>query len=99
MIIGFTLAVVAVLVNAVISYRSLQAVAENERSLLHTHQVLDGLQGTLSLLKDAETGYRGYHISKQEEYLEPYDDAVQRIPHRIEALRAPWSIIPSSSGT
>jgi CHASE3 domain sensor protein len=83
---GFALAVVAVLANAVVSYRSLQEVAENERSLLHTHQVLDNLQAVLSLLKDAETGYRGYHITNQENYLEPYDEALARIPRRLEAL-------------
>jgi signal transduction histidine kinase len=85
--IGFVLAVAAVLANSVVSYRSLHDVAANEQAVIHTHRVLDGLQGTLSLLKDIETGYRGYHITGDERYLEPYSSGATGVATRLVTLK------------
>lgn len=40
-----------------------------------------------SLVIDAETGERGYLLTKKPEYLEPYQKAVSNIPQTIETLR------------
>lgn len=42
----------------------------------------------LSLLKDAETGQRGYLISGDRAFLGPYIDARARLPRQIEKVRA-----------
>jgi PAS domain S-box-containing protein len=42
----------------------------------------------LSTLKDAETGQRGYLLTGDRDYLEPYDAARARIPEDIGRLRA-----------
>src|SRR5206468_2837873 len=39
----------------------------------HTGQVLDATETLLSALKDAETGQRGYLLTGEKKYLEPYD--------------------------
>ncbi|MGC4005467.1 MAG: CHASE3 domain-containing protein [Pirellulales bacterium] len=41
----------------------------------------------LNLMIDAETGERGYLLTKQPAFLEPYDRAVAEIPNKLEALR------------
>lgn len=41
----------------------------------------------LSLMIDAETGERGYLLTKRAEYLEPYQKAVGEIPNALAALR------------
>ena len=41
----------------------------------------------LSNLKDAETGERGYLLTQQPQYLEPYDAAVKRLPDQYATVR------------
>jgi PAS domain S-box-containing protein len=45
------------------------------------------IESVLTLLIDAETGTRGYVLTGQKEYLEPYDAAVKRIGPQMELLR------------
>ena len=52
------------------------------------HVVIGGLQETLSTLKDAETGQRGYLLTGQEQYLQPHDQAASRIGQELENLAA-----------
>ncbi|OEC33879.1 diguanylate cyclase (GGDEF) domain-containing protein [Pseudomonas cuatrocienegasensis] len=51
------------------------------------HASLYNLANTLSLLKDAETGQRGYLLTGDPDYLEPYDRAVQRLEKQFSQLR------------
>ena len=50
--------------------------------MTHTHQVRGELADLLSELKDAETGQRGYVITGDESYLEPYKSALTAIKSR-----------------
>jgi len=42
----------------------------------------------MSLLVDAETGIRGYIITEQPRFAEPYDRAVREVPQQLARLRA-----------
>ena len=80
--------VVALLIfNAATSYRNTLKLVENERWVSHTHQVLTELEATLSTLKDAETGQRGYLLTGEERYLEPYYSAIARINQQLAELQ------------
>ncbi|MEG5059347.1 CHASE3 domain-containing protein [Microcoleus sp. A2-C5] len=57
---GIGMALGLLIFNAATSYRNTLKLVENERSVSHTHQVSTELEATLSTLKDAETGQRGY---------------------------------------
>jgi methyl-accepting chemotaxis protein len=52
----------------------------------HTYHVLQNQEQILSLLKDAETGQRGYIITGDEQYLEPYNLAVKDVTTKIDDL-------------
>ncbi|MGV7242126.1 CHASE3 domain-containing protein [Caballeronia sp. M23-90] len=45
-----------------------------------------GLERLLSLLRDAETGQRGYLITGREEYLAPYVDATSEVDTQLIEL-------------
>jgi PAS domain S-box-containing protein len=85
-LLGFGLAAL-LLVNAGLSYRSLGQVAKAERLVAHTHEVLDVTSDVLSTLKDAETGQRGFLITGQDNFLEPYHDALARLNERLAKLQ------------
>ena len=84
---GVGVALALLLVNAVISYRATRTLINHERGVSHTHQVLAELEALLSTVKDAETGERGYIITENDIYLEPYQSAVNQINERIEKVR------------
>ncbi|MBD1868529.1 response regulator [Cyanobacteria bacterium FACHB-471] len=69
------------------SYRGALQVRTASRMESHTYQVLNELEGLISTIKDAETGQRGYIITGQESYLEPYTAAISTLDGRIEQIR------------
>jgi PAS domain S-box-containing protein len=73
------LAVVAAIVSFYAHERAGQWVS-------HTHQVTQLLAGILSQLQDTETGQRGYVITGDERYLEPYDQAVREVVPTLDRL-------------
>jgi len=84
---GFALSFVLLAGIGAVAYRSINTLAQNSRSVAHTHDVLEHLAVVLSLLKDAETGQRGYVITGDESFLEPYQAAGIALPKTIVGLR------------
>jgi methyl-accepting chemotaxis protein len=84
---GYALALAILLVIGVTSYRSTTRIIRAANLVTHTHRVLSGLEGLLSSLKDAETGERGYLLTGDAGYLEPYHGAVRGIEQQITELR------------
>src|SRR6266404_8034542 len=78
------LLVVALVVDAVLSLHNIREVATSVQWVSHTNEVLTRLEAVLSTLKDAETGQRGYLLTGEPAYLEPYRDAVDRLPRSEE---------------
>ncbi len=50
--------------------------------------VVRATTGTLQLLTDAETGERGYFITDDPAYLEPYERAVRELPGELDSMDA-----------
>lgn len=71
----------------VLSYWSFTKHRETDAWVAHTHKVLQKIESSLSLIKDAETGQRGYLIAGQEGYLKPYETAASSIYQQITELR------------
>ena len=66
-----------------------QTQAENsERSVLHTYNVIQESTELLSYLKDAETGQRGYILTLNPSYLEPYETGTLNATNSVELLGA-----------
>jgi PAS domain S-box-containing protein len=65
-----------------------RAAMNGSADLVHYHTVIGELQETLSTLKDAETGQRGYLLTGKDQYLAPHNQAVARIHREFEILRA-----------
>ena len=84
---GFGLALVVLIGTVVVAYHSILRFQETSRLVAHTHEVLTELEATLSLMKDAETGHRGYVITGDENYLEPYHAAVKLMPEQLKRVR------------
>jgi PAS domain S-box-containing protein len=78
----------ACLIGTVTAYTLLrQRMIEAQLYVNHTNQVLAQSQGTLISLLNAETGVRGYYISKQQTFLEPYNLAINTIKPALGSLQ------------
>lgn len=52
----------------------------------HTEEVMRESNFLFKLLLDAETGIRGYKITQDEDFLQPYQQALQAIPPHLDSL-------------
>jgi PAS domain S-box-containing protein len=73
---------VSVVVAYVVGLRAL----ELNRDLSRESEVIRELDQFVSTLKDTETGQRGYLLTGDERYLEPYKDGQTNVPRAAEAL-------------
>jgi CHASE3 domain sensor protein len=89
-LIGVALAapLLLLLLLAVIALQSTASVEAANATVLHTYRALSQVDSTLSLMKDAETGQRGYLLTGREEFLEPYQEALEQLPAVREQLKA-----------
>src|SRR5487761_42520 len=83
---GFVLAVGVLGFAGWESYQNTAQFVEAAEWQKHTYQVLNTLDETLARLVDAETGERGYLLTGDENYLEPYRAASKNIDQAIGHL-------------
>lgn len=77
------------------AYLALSGSIETARRVDRSHQVLLGIENVFSLLKDAETGQRGFLLTGRSYYLEPYHAAAENL--NIEFSRMVQLLGPESS--
>lgn len=76
---GFAIAAITLLIVATVGYTNTSRLIDNDNWVTHSHQVRTDIADLLSDLKDAETGQRGFVITGDEAYLEPYESALPQI--------------------
>lgn len=74
------------ILNCVLLVQSLNSLISTEDVLRHTFEVRLKVDEVFSMIKDAETGQRGFVITGQESYLEPYNTAISQIDTSIDEL-------------
>lgn len=84
---AFGLAMAILILVDATAYRGIRTLATTVRQLTHTHQVRVALGGVLAQLKNAETGQRGYLLTGDDRYLEPYHTASQELLAQVATLR------------
>lgn len=85
--VSFTVAVLLLIINGVVSYRSVSTLIDNNERVIHTQEVLENLQELKAILHQAETGARGYFLSGDEIFLEEYRSNVRNYRTMVDALK------------
>ena len=83
---GFVMLLAILVADAYITKRQLDQQIETGLWVSHSRQVQLQLSEVESLLKDAETGQRGFLYTGEEQYLDPYKLALTQIGSHINAL-------------
>ncbi|MEH1873557.1 response regulator [Nostoc sp.] len=84
---GFGLASAILVLIGTLSYHSTAVLINTSKNLLNTQVTINSLQELLSTIKDAETGQRGYILTKEDVYLKPYQIALAKLAPEIKRLR------------
>ncbi len=92
---GAGLIVALLIIDAGLSYKNTRQLHQDAQLVTHTTQVLEALEEIGSTVKDAETGQRGYVITGETPYLDPYHDALKLIQQKIKDAKTltvdnPW---------
>src|SRR5262249_16695290 len=85
---GYAVALVLQGLVGVAAWATASGLLETQRWTVHTYEVIQRLERLLSLLKDAETGQRGYIITGQEEYLAPHRAATNEVGKVLAELKS-----------
>jgi PAS domain S-box-containing protein len=70
-----------------LTIRYMAAEAEADRWFSHTVSVIQELDRLVSAMKDVETGQRGYMVTRDDSYLEPYNSALGAVETGIAELQ------------
>jgi len=76
---GFGLSLLLVIVSSIASYLSIHSLLNNAEKVHQNNNVIRKLESIISTMKDAETGQRGFLLSGEEVFLQPYNGSAQKV--------------------
>ncbi|MCE7068500.1 response regulator [Dyadobacter sp. CY326] len=82
----FSFSILLLIFSLLASYYSTQKLINNSELVNHTNQVLIEAESIISYVKDAETGQRGYLITSEPSFLQPYENAYQKTTNSYNNL-------------
>jgi PAS domain S-box-containing protein len=83
---GYALVLAILLADAALTVSNLRTIAESEGRVGHSRELIVEIDRSLSLLKDAETGQRGYLLTGDPKYLAPYVETSRELDRHQERL-------------
>ena len=85
---GVLLPIVLIGIPALLAFRAERDLKHSFEMVTHTLAVERAVQSLVSTLVDAETGQRGFLLTRREAYLEPYNAARERVGRQVSDLQA-----------
>jgi len=86
--IGLGLSLLLLFISSLASYISITNLVKSSKMVSHSNQVITSLEEIVSTLKDAETGQRGYLLTGDKVFLEPYTGAESRAINLLDGVEA-----------
>ena len=83
---GYGLALVVIIAVGIVAYRSTTELVDTADWVAHTHKVQFAVSQLLNTLTDAETGQRGFILTGEERYLQPYQAAIRDVDRRLQEV-------------
>jgi signal transduction histidine kinase/DNA-binding response OmpR family regulator/CHASE3 domain sensor protein len=78
LIISFSLSLLLLVISSVASYYSIINLLKSSQEVEKTNETIISLETVISALKDAETGQRGYLLTGDTRFLQPYEGTHER---------------------
>ncbi|MEP6749430.1 MAG: CHASE3 domain-containing protein, partial [Bacteroidota bacterium] len=87
LLIGFGVSLLVLVGSSVASWVSVHNLLASATLVKHTNEVVQKLQETMSFMKDAETGERGFLVTGKDQYLDPYTGSADKVKILIGDIR------------
>lgn len=85
--VGFVAGVIFFVISGYNAYLNTLSLQTGAQQVERAHTVINSVKRVLSLVKDAEIGQRGFLITGDENYLQPYNSALTGIDAELNRLR------------
>ena len=85
---GFIACTIVLMSVAFFSFRNSEKLVETNQWVNHTHDVIYEFDQILSATVDIETGMRGFIVTGEERFLEPYHLGVKTLNSHLELIRS-----------
>jgi signal transduction histidine kinase/CheY-like chemotaxis protein/CHASE3 domain sensor protein len=86
--IALAVVVVFFVCSGIVAWSNIRTIRNDNTLVIRSQETVGALGDILSSIQDAETGQRGYLLTGNDRYLEPYQSALGIIPTRLDAVRA-----------
>lgn len=83
---GLGTALILLFFSSFASYFSIKTLIDNSQMVRKSNQIIKDLDNVFSLAKDAETGQRGYLLTGDQVFLEPYTKSKDKISGALDQL-------------
>lgn len=83
---GLGLSLLLLLMSSVASYISIKNLIDSSGMVRESNETIKNINNVFSLVKDAETGQRGYLLSGDQAFLTPYNNAKAKIAQAVTEL-------------
>ncbi len=83
----FSLSTLLLLISLAASFYSIQKLISNSELVNHTNQVMLEAENIISYMKDAETGQRGFLVTLDSRFLQPYTGSYEKVTASYDRLR------------
>jgi CheY-like chemotaxis protein/signal transduction histidine kinase/CHASE3 domain sensor protein len=81
-------ALIFFLITGALAYSNMLTLRHDTAKVVHTHEVITELGSLMSAAQDAETGQRGFLLTGDNRYLEPYQDAIARADASVNTIQS-----------
>lgn len=82
---GYSIILFLMLIVSIVVYSSISSIITSTKWVDHTHTVIRTAEQVSASLINIETGLRGFVITGEDDYLQPYEDGVNRFSTLINA--------------
>ena len=83
----FVLSLAVLIFISSVTYKHIKNLSSSTNSVIHSYKISLELEQLISYLKDAETGIRGYVITRDSSFLAPYNGSREKINNSFITLK------------
>lgn len=91
----FSISIIILLISSYASFYSNRQLIEASKWVNHTNEVIIHAENMMSIVKDAETGQRGYLLTGDAAFLQPYNGALSKATKEVDYIKSLTSDNPS----
>ncbi|WP_232494589.1 response regulator [Novosphingobium kaempferiae] len=84
--VGLVLTILFFVTSGSVAYYNVRVLRDDMHKIIHSHEVIVGMNKLAALMQDAETGQRGYLLTGNDRYLDPYRRAVSDIDAQLDRI-------------